>query len=390
MSGFSLAPARGASGSSRGAYASQALVETRPYGTPRPRPAITRRRSEFAERVDAVLWPLFVCAALQLPDRGGSPLSHMGLRAWVIFAAPIGVAEVELPLIWAAERRRSAHKRFAFSAFKRALCVAASRVHPSAPAADALCLILEGALAEAPRRLPDAFESDKRACASVAAAFAPALAKVFAFYAGPPSRYERESLSRHAPRADVDRMQQSLSYGGWTAFCATFSLRLGPDALAAIFVDASQVAAADDLGGLNFEEFLDAVVSAALASSHVPDSTAPRRLLAGLRGMRDGLDAAVPRAANAGHERRHGGSMAGGRSVSSNYHLLIEATKEFQAITDAFWAAARRADPRTKTSAALTFAAAAPRSTQKDRIRQSHELHDLMNEVSSARGIDRL
>mmetsp|Transcript_27422 Transcript_27422/g.97963 ORF Transcript_27422/g.97963 Transcript_27422/m.97963 type:complete len:373 (-) Transcript_27422:288-1406(-) len=119
MSGFSLAPARGASGSSRGAYASQALVETRPYGTPRPRPAITRRRSEFAERVDAVLWPLFVCAALQLPDRGGSPLSHMGLRAWVIFAAPIGVAEVELPLIWAAERRRSAHKRFAFSAFKR-------------------------------------------------------------------------------------------------------------------------------------------------------------------------------------------------------------------------------------------------------------------------------
>jgi len=273
---------------------------------------------------------------------------------------------------------------------RRALCVAASRVHPSAPAADALCLILEGALAEAPRRLPDAFESDKRACASVAAAFAPALAKVFAFYAGPPSRYERESLSRHAPRADVDRMQQSLSYGGWTAFCATFSLRLGPDALAAIFVDASQVAAADDLGGLNFEEFLDAVVSAALASSHVPDSTAPRRLLAGLRGMRDGLDAAVPRAANAGHERRHGGSMAGGRSVSSNYHLLIEATKEFQAITDAFWAAARRADPRTKTSAALTFAAAAPRSTQKDRIRQSHELHDLMNEVSSARGIDRL
>ena len=67
-------------------------------------------------------------------------------------------------------------------------------------------------------------------------------------------------------------MQQSLHFGGWAGFCATFAVgdRLGADAVRGLFVDASPVAAADSLGGLALEEFVDAVLMAALRVAAAP------------------------------------------------------------------------------------------------------------------------
>ena len=111
-----------------------------------------------------------------------------------------------------AEAGRTAKRTFPFSAFKRALCVVAARLQPELRAGESIsCSGGRGRggwpkrdkrdIELAPGRLRVRFES-----------LAPCLAKVFAYYGQTPTDFEIKVLQRGAPRADVDRMQQSCLF----------------------------------------------------------------------------------------------------------------------------------------------------------------------------------
>lgn len=270
--------------------------------------------------LDAVLWPVYVRGALR-----GTNLSrkeacgHVSQREFLRLLRGCGLDGAQLAIVYTGAVSRHAERRFPFSAFKRSLCSIACRLEPELRPAAALVRFVDRAVLLWPAREPIALAPARDACASVVDAFAPCLAKVFAFFARAPTAYEANVLKRHASRADVDRMQQALPFKGWAGFAATFAFadRLGPDAVSAIFVDASAVAAADALGGLTLEEFYDAVLRAALLLAATPGGGADDCLSARTGGS---TDARRPRptAGDASRtllERREGAPLQDRKSV---------------------------------------------------------------------------
>ena len=268
------------------------------------------------------LWPVFVRGALRGAHHARSdPVATMKKREFLRLLEGCAPPE-QLTVVYHAEAGRTAKRTFPFSAFKRALCVVAARLQPELRPARALAALVDAKCGGWPKRDRRDIEPARDACASVLKAFAPCLAKVFAYYGQTPTDFEIKVLQRHAPRADVDRMQQSLPFSGWATFCSTFNItdRLGSDAVGQLFVDSSSVTNADTLGGLELEEFFDAVLRASLLVSVSPGGgaikipgaaaaksaaeadrialkadSAPQRCLAGFRVMRAKLERTVPR-----------------------------------------------------------------------------------------------
>jgi len=354
------------------------------------------------------LWPVFVRGALRGAHHARSdPVATMKKREFLRLLEGCAPPE-QLTVVYHAEAGRTAKRTFPFSAFKRALCVVAARLQPELRPARALAALVDAKCGGWPKRDKRDIEPARDACASVLKAFAPCLAKVFAYYGQTPTDFEIKVLQRHAPRADVDRMQQSLPFSGWATFCSTFNItdRLGSDAVGQLFVDSSSVTNADTLGGLELEEFFDAVLRASLLVSVSPGGgavkipgaaaaksaaeadrialkadSAPQRCLAGFRVMRAKLERTVPRQANAGHgtSRHYSGEahFAGGRQHgSSNYHLLLEGAKEFQSLADACW--------RDLQKHAATLLADAPRAKPASR---AEELDDLLEDLAVTRPV---
>ena len=106
------------------------------------------------------------------------------------------------------------------------------------------------------------------------AKFAPSLKLMFQFFAVMPTPDERQVLKRHAPRPDIDQyIGQALVYERFMVFASVFSLSSGTGVvhaaltntdLAAIFLDSIRVERVDNVGGLTFEEFWEALVRMAL------------------------------------------------------------------------------------------------------------------------------
>ena len=105
------------------------------------------------------------------------------------------------------------------------------------------------------------------------ALFQPALKRMFRFFASAPTKNETDVLDRHPVRPDLPKQQQSLSMEGFVYFANTFNITSGRRAtasavsnldLAAIFFDSIAVSGVDRVGGLNFEEFWEALVRCAL------------------------------------------------------------------------------------------------------------------------------
>ena len=353
------------------------------------------------------LWPVFVRGALRgTHPTSTDPIASMKKREFLRLLEGCAPPE-QLTVVYHAEAGRTAKRTFSFSAFKRALCVVAARLQPELRPARALAALVDAKCGSWPRRDRRDVQPAREACARVLKAFAPCLAKVFADYGQTPSEFELKVLGRHAPRTDVDRMQQSLPFSGWATFCSTFNVtdRLGSDAVGQLFVDASSVTNADALGGLEIEEFFDAVLRASLlvsvspggGASRVPEvqaaksaaeadrlalkaDSAPQRCLAGFRVMRAKLERTIPRQANAGHgtSKHYGGesAFAGGRAASSNYHLLLEGSKEFQSLADACW--------RDLQKHTATLLADAPRAKPASR---AEELDDLLQDMAVTRPV---
>ncbi|KAH8047454.1 hypothetical protein JL722_13083 [Aureococcus anophagefferens] len=321
------------------------------------------------DEINKVLWPVYVRAALR-----GATISRCEVvgtvqkREWLKLLRGGGLDGAQATLVYYAETAKHERRCFTYSAFKSALCVVACRLEPELRPSAAFVRFVDRLAPRWPTRSAAPIAGARAACAAVLDAFAPCLAKVFAFFATAPTTFETKVLRRHGAREDVDRMQQSLTFAGWAGFAATFAFadRLGPDAVSAIFVDSVAVEAADELGGLTLEEFHDAVLRAALL-----------RALAGFRVMRSTLERTVPRATNAGHGTCAGSAggearWAGGRAVSSNYSLLIEGSKEFSTLADQCWSNLK------KNTAKLL--ASTRRATSR-----GEELTDLMDDLTMTR-----
>ena len=366
------------------------------------------------DEINKVLWPVYVRAALR-----GATISRCEVvgtvqkREWLKLLRGSGLDGAQATLVYYAETAKHERRCFTYSAFKRALCVVACRLEPELRPSAAFVRFVDRLAPRWPTRSAAPIAGARAACAAVLDAFAPCLAKVFAFFATAPTSFETKVLRRHGAREDVDRMQQSLTFAGWAGFAATFAFadRLGPDAVSAIFVDSVAVEAADELGGLTLEEFHDAVLRAALLVSATPGGgsedipgidlalkprrsargagpadadaralaadAAPQRALAGFRVMRSTLERTVPRATNAGHGTCAGSAggearWAGGRAVSSNYSLLIEGSKEFSTLADQCWSNLK------KNTAKLL--ASTRRATSR-----GEELTDLMDDLTMTR-----
>ena len=158
------------------------------------------------------LWPVFVRGALRGAHHARSdPVATMKKREFLRLLEGCAPPE-QLTVVYHAEAGRTAKRTFPFSAFKRALCVVAARLQPELRPARALAALVDAKCGGWPKRDKRDIEPARDACASVLKAFAPCLAKVFAYYGQTPTDFEIKVLQRHAPRADVDRMQQSLPF----------------------------------------------------------------------------------------------------------------------------------------------------------------------------------
>ena len=69
-------------------------------------------------------------------------------------------------------------------------------------------------------------------------------------------------------------------------------------------------------------------------------------------------------------------AFAGGRAASSNYHLLLEGSREFQSLADACW--------RDLQKHTATLLADAPRATPASR---AEELDDLLQDMAVTRPV---
>jgi hypothetical protein len=214
------------------------------------------------------------------PERGGAPPPGAVKGGGKLLM----VAEVNV--VHQSEASRHPEKKFLFSCFKGALVCIAQKLYQrpgaakSAPAPLLHRLLHQRVLPASasnphmPRPYdPPPVEPALRALGEFEATFRDALRQVFSFHARQASRYERECLGRHGSRPDLSAMHQSLSFKQWLEFCATFNLSAGTGSavaaltnveLAGVFRAAVKVELADNVGGLTFEEFWEALVRAAL------------------------------------------------------------------------------------------------------------------------------
>ncbi|KAK7250273.1 hypothetical protein SO694_00007163 [Aureococcus anophagefferens] len=340
------------------------------------------------DEINKVLWPVYVRAALR-----GATISRCEVvgtvqkREWLKLLRGGGLDGAQATLVYYAETAKHERRCFTYSAFKRALCVVACRLEPELRPSAAFVRFVDRLAPRWPTRSAAPIAGARAACAAVLDAFAPCLAKVFAFFATAPTTFETKVLRRHGAREDVDRMQQSLTFAGWAGFAATFAFadRLGPDAVSAIFVDSVAVEAADELGGLTLEEFHDAVLRAALLVSATPGGGSedipgidlalkPRRSArAPSRWTRRAKRSPPTRRPSAPSPASGScGALGGGRAVSSNYSLLIEGSKEFSTLADQCWSNLK------KNTAKLL--ASTRRATSR-----GEELTDLMDDLTMTR-----
>lgn len=268
----------------------------------------------------------------------------------------------EVNVIHQSHASRHPEKKFLFSCFKAAMVQIAQKLYASKAAPGTKPEeLLERLLEE--RVLPNALLRDAQdvdglldALDELERRFSPCLKSFFDFFASPPTRYERTVLGRHAPRPDISRMGQSLTFEGWLQFCATFNISAGTGSaisslsnvdLASAFLDSIKVELSDRVGGLTFEEFWEALVRCAIRMQPPTDGVdvveeagdtaphlAPYRMLVLFRMMMSNIENGVNRCINGGFERQHnrGGEVTtgGGRTVKGNASGLMQGSKAFQ------------------------------------------------------------
>jgi hypothetical protein len=150
-------------------------------------------------------------------------------------------------------------------------------------------------------------------------------------------------------------MTQSLHFGDWSSLCSLFNLSssigaaikaLSPGQLACAFMDSVKVNKVDSVGGLDFEEFWEALVRCSIffnkGDESMEDAGIKEKVVKAFAHMSNNLETAVPRLLKLGNVTEKSGVMAGltsgGRDASTAGGLLQSGTKEF---TKLVWAELR-------------------------------------------------
>lgn len=185
--------------------------------------------------------------------------------------------------------------------------------------------------------------------------FTHSLKECFMFFATIASDYEKNNLKRHGPRDDINAMTQSLHFGEWSSLCSLFNLSssigaaikaLSPGQLACAFMDSVKVNKVDSVGGLDFEEFWEALIRCSIffnkGDESMEDAGIKEKVVKTFAHMSNNLETAVPRLLKLGNVTEKSGVMAGltsgGRDASTAGGMLQSGTKEF---TKLVWAELR-------------------------------------------------
>ncbi|KAJ8604004.1 hypothetical protein CTAYLR_003343 [Chrysophaeum taylorii] len=263
---------------------------------------------DFFRQVDRMLWPIFMHAVLRRQTVGATTC-HLARTDFVkLLVEASGMSSAELGLVWVAEARRT--NCFAFSTFKRAIAIVAHRLSPDESPIEAFVsfLIRFSENAAKHERVDVSFEWTT--CGTLLATFGPCLTDIFSCYAG------RDSL--------VDAR-------AWAAFAADFALvdRLSAIHITTILVDSLSIAAVDDLGAMDRDEFVEAVFRAALTLADNTGKNPNIRLVAGFRIMQAHLKTHLFE--NTRAKLRHPCATL---PVVPKYHVLLRATTAFSNLVD--------------------------------------------------------
>jgi len=181
----------------------------------------------------------------------------------------------DLEIMHTAAASNHPDKKFRFSCFVQCIVKIATRKKSTltSPEKQADTFIAKYITPVAEKRKVRSIDPELALVKPLLEVFAPPLLSCFTYFAKMPSPYEKDTLSRHALRPDINAMTQSLHFQDLTACCSLFNLSssigaavkaLSPSQIAAAYVDSICVTAVDHLGGLTFEEFWEALIRCGL------------------------------------------------------------------------------------------------------------------------------
>lgn len=206
-----------------------------------------------------------------------------------------------IEVIFSSEKSRGPAKQFCFTSFLRALYTIICDIGVELPNFSQNETIQ--LLGSREHSFINVAERGFEEVASYLTSFNVALRCIFSYFSSQPSTSEI-AFGRHPRRPDVNRMRQSMDYGGWLTFAAGFELSTGLGLsltdIGQIFFSAIRREACDDVGGLSFEEFEEALLRVAWRASVNGDSTSLPEALDDLMSFLADSSRSVSRLLNAG------------------------------------------------------------------------------------------
>ena len=300
------------------------------------------------ENTDERLWKVFLHCNTQNNARDWMNMKKREL-VMLIRNTGLPIMEADVNVIHQHEQGRHPHKRFEFDDFKTALNIISGKVYQTksymhlnlSKSESFKKLLTEHLFTDESLMHYKTNVTDEMAdCAEFLKLFDSGLKKIFMFFAGNPSDYELDTLGRHALRADINQTCSSLPWGKYLDFAAAANLSSGTGAamtalslqqISAAFADSIEVWGVNDVGGLNYEEFLESLVRCSVAFQFPNSTSGLTSLELMFYHMSHNFETSIAKIINSGSERTHhsSGPSAGARANSSNFGKLLQGIKEF-------------------------------------------------------------
>ncbi len=302
----------------------------------------------MSEQQIDMLWKVFMMSNLK---RNPNDPETMRQRDFVeVFTKDLKLSSppmrAELEIMYTSEASNHPEKKFKFSCFASAVAkVVIKKKSTTKSQQEQVEEFLTKYVAPmAAKRKGREVTAELETAGPMLSAFISPLKSVFQFFATLPTQYEKETLKRHGHRDDINAMTQSLHYSEFLSCCSMFNLSssvgtavkaLSPSALASTFMDSIKVSHVDSVGGLTFEEFVEALVRCSLIFYKGDDSVVgtTNKITRLFAHMSNNLETSVPRLLGVDSRHESSGAMAGltkgGRDSASSGALLQHGTHEF-------------------------------------------------------------